>query len=45
MIRAAEAIAAHFHGAILVKGGHLVSDAIDLLYEKTAPFTGIGPSG
>ena len=34
MIRAAEAIAAHFHGAILVKGGHLVSDAIDLLYEN-----------
>lgn len=34
MIRAAESIAQRFSGAILVKGGHLVNDAIDLLYEN-----------
>jgi hydroxymethylpyrimidine/phosphomethylpyrimidine kinase len=34
MIRAAEKIAKRFQGAILVKGGHLVNDAIDLLYEN-----------
>lgn len=34
MIRAAKEIAKRYHGAILVKGGHLVNDAIDLLYEN-----------
>ena len=34
MIRAAEAISGFFSGAILVKGGHLVNDATDLLYEN-----------
>ena len=34
MIRAAEKLAEQFSGAILIKGGHLVSDAVDLLYEK-----------
>ena len=34
MVRAAEKIAESFKGAILVKGGHLVNDAIDLLYEN-----------
>lgn len=34
MIRAAEKIAGSFKGAILVKGGHLVNDATDLLYEN-----------
>ena len=34
MVRAAEKIAAHLNGAVLVKGGHLVSDATDLLYES-----------
>ena len=34
MIRAAAKIAGDFHGAILVKGGHLISDATDLLYEN-----------
>lgn len=34
MIRAAEKIAEQFSGAILVKGGHLVSDATDLLFEN-----------
>jgi len=33
MVRAAEKIAARLNGAVLVKGGHLVSDATDLLYE------------
>ena len=33
MIRGAEKIAESFSGAILVKGGHLVSDAVDLLYQ------------
>lgn len=33
MIRAARTIAKCFRGAILIKGGHLVSDAVDLLYE------------
>ena len=34
MIRAAEAISGFLPGAVLVKGGHLVNDATDLLYEK-----------
>jgi hydroxymethylpyrimidine/phosphomethylpyrimidine kinase len=34
MIRAGQKIAEHFNGAVLVKGGHLVNDAIDLLYEN-----------
>jgi len=34
MIRAAEHIARTYSGAILIKGGHLVNDAIDLLYEN-----------
>ena len=33
MVRAAEKIAESFKGAILVKGGHLVNDATDILYE------------
>lgn len=32
MIRAAKAIGERFPGAVLVKGGHLVNDAVDLLY-------------
>ncbi len=32
MIRAARAIGNRFPSAVLVKGGHLVSDAVDLLY-------------
>jgi len=34
MIRAARHIAAYYPGAILVKGGHLVNDAVDLLYKN-----------
>ena len=34
MIKAAEKISESFAGAILVKGGHLVSDATDLLYKN-----------
>ena len=34
MVKAAEYIARNYGGAILVKGGHLVSDATDLLYCK-----------
>lgn len=34
MIRAAKEIARYYQGAILIKGGHLVSDAVDLLYEN-----------
>jgi hydroxymethylpyrimidine/phosphomethylpyrimidine kinase len=34
MIRAAELLAERFGGAILVKGGHRVNDANDLLYEN-----------
>lgn len=34
MVRAAKKLAGHFSGAILVKGGHLVSDATDLLYDN-----------
>lgn len=33
MVRAAEKISKIFDGAILVKGGHLVNDATDLLFE------------
>lgn len=33
MIKAAEKISKILKGAVLVKGGHLVNDAIDLLYE------------
>ena len=32
MIRAAEKISEHYKGAVLIKGGHLVNDATDLLY-------------
>ncbi len=32
MVRAARAIGERFPGAVLVKGGHLVNDAVDLLY-------------
>lgn len=32
MLRAAEKISQYFKGAVLVKGGHLVNDATDLLY-------------
>ena len=34
MVRAAEKISNMLGGAVLVKGGHLVNDAIDLLYEN-----------
>ncbi len=34
MIAAAKRISQHYNGAILIKGGHLVSDATDLLYEN-----------
>ncbi|MEG1778685.1 MAG: bifunctional hydroxymethylpyrimidine kinase/phosphomethylpyrimidine kinase [Oscillospiraceae bacterium] len=34
MVRAAKAISKTLSGAVLVKGGHLVNDAIDLLYEN-----------
>lgn len=34
MTRAAARIAEQYDGAILVKGGHLVNDAVDLLYEN-----------
>lgn len=34
MIKAAAAISEKYSGAILVKGGHLVNDAVDLLYEN-----------
>ena len=34
MIKAAEIISADFNGAILIKGGHLVSDATDLFYQN-----------
>ncbi len=34
MIDAARQIAKHLSGAVLVKGGHLVNDAIDLLCEN-----------
>jgi hydroxymethylpyrimidine/phosphomethylpyrimidine kinase len=37
MIRASEKFAGHFSGAILLKGGHLVSDATDLLYKNGNP--------
>ncbi len=36
MIAAAARIAAHYRGAILIKGGHLVNDAVDLLYQNGA---------
>ena len=32
MVEAAKEIAKHVSGAVLIKGGHLVSDAVDLLY-------------
>ena len=43
MIRAAEKISEKVSGAILIKGGHLVNDAVDLLYAdgKTEWFRGI----
>lgn len=34
MIRAAKKLAERFSGAILIKGGHLVNDATDLLYQN-----------
>ena len=34
MIQAAQEISRHLGGAVLVKGGHLVSDAVDLLYQN-----------
>lgn len=34
MIKAAERISYHYDGAVLVKGGHLICDAKDLLYRK-----------
>lgn len=34
MIAAAKEISKHLGGAVLIKGGHLVSDAIDLLYDN-----------
>lgn len=34
MIKAAEKISKDFNGAILIKGGHLVNDATDLLYQN-----------
>ena len=34
MVKAAQKIAERYSGAILVKGGHLVNDAVDLLYEN-----------
>ena len=37
MILAAQAISAYHSGAILVKGGHLVSDATDLLWSDSSP--------
>lgn len=34
MVKAAEKISENYKGAILIKGGHLVNDATDLLYEN-----------
>jgi hydroxymethylpyrimidine/phosphomethylpyrimidine kinase len=34
MVAAAKKIAEHYQDAILIKGGHLVNDAVDLLYEN-----------
>ncbi len=34
MIRAAKEISKLLNGAVLIKGGHLVNDAVDLLYEN-----------
>lgn len=34
MLRASKNIAENINGAVLLKGGHLVNDAIDLLYEN-----------
>ncbi len=41
MIKAAEIIAKKYNGAVLVKGGHLINDAVDLLYRdgKTGWFS------
>lgn len=38
MIRAGEKIGASFGGAVLIKGGHLDKDAVDLLYENGHTF-------
>lgn len=35
MIQAAREISKHYQGSILIKGGHLVNDAVDLLYENS----------
>lgn len=37
MIKAAEEISKEYNGAILLKGGHLVNDATDLLYHNGKP--------
>jgi len=37
MVKAARTIVQRYRGAVLVKGGHLVSDATDLLYENGTP--------
>ena len=37
MVKAARQIAQRYNGAVLVKGGHLVSDATDLLYQNGMP--------
>lgn len=34
MVRAAKTLAERFSGAMLIKGGHLAGDAVDLLYEN-----------
>jgi hydroxymethylpyrimidine/phosphomethylpyrimidine kinase len=34
MEKAGRTIGAHLPGAVLVKGGHLVSDAVDMLYAR-----------
>ncbi len=34
MVEAAKIIAGYVKGAVLIKGGHLINDAIDLLYEN-----------
>lgn len=37
MLKAAKHIAQRYHCAVLVKGGHLISEATDLLFENGAP--------
>jgi hydroxymethylpyrimidine/phosphomethylpyrimidine kinase len=38
MVEAVKQIAQHYNGAVLIKGGHLVSDATDLLYENSQQY-------